>query len=88
MAQLYQQIGQLTVERDFLQLYYRPTGVDEYDLELMNFIDRQYLETPFYGSRADDGLAENTGMSGQPEAGETPNEAHGDRSRLPTSQYQ
>jgi putative transposase len=32
-------------------LYYRPTGVDEYDLELMVLIDRQYLETPFYGSR-------------------------------------
>jgi putative transposase len=25
--------------------------VDEYDLELMVLIDRQYLETPFYGSR-------------------------------------
>jgi putative transposase len=32
-------------------LYYRPTGVDEYDLELMLLIDRQYLRTPFYGSR-------------------------------------
>jgi len=32
-------------------LYYRPGGVDECDLELMRLIDRQYLETPFYGSR-------------------------------------
>jgi len=32
-------------------LYYRPKGLDEYDLELMALIDRQYLETPFYGSR-------------------------------------
>lgn len=32
-------------------LYYRPAGVDEYDLELMRLLDRQYLETPFYGSR-------------------------------------
>ena len=32
-------------------LYYRRAGVDEYDLELMGLIDRQYLETPFYGSR-------------------------------------
>lgn len=29
-------------------LYYRPAGVDEYDLNLMRLIDRQYLETPFY----------------------------------------
>jgi putative transposase len=32
-------------------LYYRPKGLDEYDLELMALIDRQYLKTPFYGSR-------------------------------------
>ena len=32
-------------------LYYRPKGLDESDLELMALIDRQYLETPFYGSR-------------------------------------
>ena len=32
-------------------LYYRPKGVGEYDLELMALIDRQYLKTPFYGSR-------------------------------------
>ena len=32
-------------------LYHRPTGVDEYDLKLMALIDRQYLETPFYGTR-------------------------------------
>jgi putative transposase len=32
-------------------LYYRPKGLNEYDLELMALIDRQYLKTPFYGSR-------------------------------------
>jgi putative transposase len=32
-------------------VYYRPAEVDEYDLELMALIDRQYLKTPFYGSR-------------------------------------
>lgn len=32
-------------------LYYRPRGLNESDLELMALIDRQYLETPFYGSR-------------------------------------
>ena len=32
-------------------LYYRPKMASEEDLSLMGEIDRQYLETPFYGSR-------------------------------------
>ena len=32
-------------------LYYRAKGASEADLCLMGEIDRQYLETPFYGSR-------------------------------------
>ena len=32
-------------------LYYRPRGVSAVDLALMGEMDRQYLETPFYGSR-------------------------------------
>ena len=32
-------------------LYYRPKGVPAEDLTLMQAIDRQYLETPFYASR-------------------------------------
>jgi putative transposase len=32
-------------------LYYRPMKVEPYALELMALIDRQYLRTPFYGSR-------------------------------------
>ena len=32
-------------------LYYQPVSVDAYNLELMDLIDRQYLQTPFYGSR-------------------------------------
>ena len=32
-------------------LYYRPKGVSRKDLALMQTMDRQYLETPFYGSR-------------------------------------
>ncbi len=31
--------------------YYRPTGIDPLDLELMRRIDRQYTDTPFYGVR-------------------------------------
>ena len=32
-------------------VYYRPKAASEEDLFLMGEIDRQYLETPFYGSR-------------------------------------
>jgi len=32
-------------------VYYNPVQVGEYELELMGLIDRQYLHTPFYGSR-------------------------------------
>ena len=32
-------------------VYYNPAQVGEYELELMELIDRQYLQTPFYGSR-------------------------------------
>ena len=88
VAKLYQQIGQLTVERDFFvrevrsmsrherramidrghhelsvvrecelldisrsSAYYSPVQADEYELELMGLVDKQYLLTPFYGSR-------------------------------------
>jgi putative transposase len=32
-------------------LYYQPKGITEEDLALMKLIDRQYLLTPFYGTR-------------------------------------
>jgi putative transposase len=32
-------------------LYYQPAPVDAYELELMVLLDRQYLRTPFYGTR-------------------------------------
>jgi putative transposase len=32
-------------------LYYQPVGPSESDLKVMKLIDRQYLETPFYGAR-------------------------------------
>jgi putative transposase len=32
-------------------LYYEPVAVSAYELELMALLDRQYLRTPFYGSR-------------------------------------
>jgi putative transposase len=32
-------------------VYYNPVEASEYELGLMELIDRQYLQTPFYGSR-------------------------------------
>lgn len=32
-------------------VYYQPVAADPFDLEIMGLIDRQYLLTPFYGSR-------------------------------------
>ena len=32
-------------------VYYSPAEASEYELELMGLIDKQYLRTPFYGSR-------------------------------------
>lgn len=43
------QCALLSISRS--SVYYRPVGVSQEDLTLMNLIDRQYLTTPFYGSR-------------------------------------
>ena len=66
ISRLYQQIGQLKVERDPAlstlrqcalmgisrsSVYYRPRAPSQKDLALMKQIDQQYLATPFYGSR-------------------------------------
>ena len=32
-------------------LYYKPQGISDFDLELMNRLDEQYKKTPFYGKR-------------------------------------
>jgi putative transposase len=34
-----------------LSFYYAPQGETEMNLALMQLIDRQFLETPFYGVR-------------------------------------
>ena len=43
------QCSLLGVDRS--SLYYRHRGASEEELSLMKEMDRQYLETPFYGSR-------------------------------------
>jgi putative transposase len=46
---LTRQCALLRVSRS--SLYYQPAPVRQQDLELMALMDRQYLKTPFYGSR-------------------------------------
>ena len=43
-------------------LYYRPKETSRQDLSLMRDLDRQYLETPFYGSRRMRASLERQGM--------------------------
>ena len=43
------QCALLSVSRS--SLYYRPMETSQQDLFLMRELDRQYLKTPFYGSR-------------------------------------
>ena len=43
-------------------LYYRPQAASAEDLSLMGEIDRQYLETPFYGSRRMKAWLERSGV--------------------------
>ena len=44
-------------------VYYRPSGVDNDDLDLMRRIDRLYLQFPFFGSRK---IARQLSAEGQP----------------------
>ena len=44
-------------------LYYRPKGTPPGDLSLMQAMDRQYLETPFYGSRRMKASLDRQGMT-------------------------
>ena len=44
-------------------LYYRPKETSQQDLSLMREMDRQYLETPFYGSRRMRASLDRQGMS-------------------------
>ncbi len=42
-----EQIHLLSINRS--SAYYKPIGINEYDRRLMNLLDEQYTETPFYG---------------------------------------
>ena len=57
---LVRQCALLGVSRS--SLYYRPRAASEEDLSLMGEIDRQYLETPFFGSRRMKAWLERRGM--------------------------
>ena len=57
---LVRQCALLGVSRS--SLYYRPRAASSEDLILMGEIDRQYLETPFYGSRRMQAWLDRRGM--------------------------
>ena len=44
-------------------VYYQPLPASQENLELMELIDRQYLERPFYGSRRMTAWLRNQGYS-------------------------
>ena len=69
-------------------LYYRPKATSEEDLSLMREMDRQYLETAFYGSRRMKGVAGEAGDTGKPEAGAAADAHHGSAGHLPAAQHQ
>ena len=57
--------------------YYCPGAVSEENLSPMGEIDRQYLETPFYGTRRMKAWLESQGRRVGPEAGSTADGHHG-----------
>ena len=64
-------------------VYYRPTPTNPADLDLMAGMDRQYLKTPFYGSRRMTAWLRDSGASGQPQAGTATDAGNGAGSHLP-----
>ena len=69
-------------------VYYRPVPTRAADLELMALMDRQYLKTPFYGSRRMKGLVTATGPSGEPQSSPQADAVDGSGGHLPASQHQ
>src|SRR5260370_4166416 len=50
-------------------LYYQAAQVDAYELKLMALLDRQYLRTPFYGSRRMTAWVQTQGLPANPKGG-------------------
>ena len=69
-------------------VYYRSVPTRAEDLELMALMDRQYLKTPFYGSRKMKAWLPATGLSGEPKKGSKADAVDGSGSHLPASQHQ
>ena len=69
-------------------VYYRRKPTRPADLELMASMDRQYLKTPYYGSRRMTAWLRSTGTPGQPQAGAEADAGSGSGSDLPQAQYQ
>jgi hypothetical protein len=58
-------------------VYRKPQPPEPEELGLMRWIDQQYLATPFYGSRRNDGGAAPRRPSGQPQEGAVADADHG-----------
>ena len=68
-------------------VYYRPVPTRAEDLELMALMDRQYLKTPFYGSRKMKAWLLQQGYP-EPKKGSKADAVDGSGSHLPASQHQ
>ena len=82
---LVRQCALLGVNRS--SIYYRPRAASAEDLSLMGEIDRQYLETPFYGSRRLKAWLA-TGKVCEPEAGAAADAHRGTAGHLPSTPHQ
>ena len=69
-------------------IYYRPRAASEEGLSLMGEIDRQYLETPFYGSRRMKAWLERRGILVSRKRVQRLMRAMGAAGHLPAAQHQ
>ena len=83
---LVRQCALLGVSRS--SIYYRPRAASAEDLSLMGEIDRQYLETPFYGFRRMKAWLGEAWGTGEPEAGAAADAHHGVAGYLPAASHQ
>ena len=66
--------------------YYSPVQADEYELELMGLVDKQYLLTPFYGSRKMAVWLRGQGHQVNSQAGSEADATDGHRGHLPPTE--
>ena len=80
------QCGLLSLSRS--SFYYEAKGETDLNLDLMRRIDKQFLETPFYGVGQMTVASEERGPSRQREAHPAVDAPHGANADLPEAQHQ